>query len=182
MFCLTVMSFFFNSWVYRVLIGYVCGLVRTWLYLAGFRSLLRLFPRVNWPEFLGTFHGVLLRLADHGLWPDPWNPRLDWLLLFSKSPTLTVSRPISTTTWLRSECVLVITSFWMKTYKIVSFALLTCSAKWHKCCAKRLKWHFRDWMLVLIQFARFSCVVLVFVEYQKLYGDFCTSQKYFLTV
>ena len=52
-------------------------LVRTWLRLAGFRSLLRLLSRIVWQEFLATFHGVPLRWADNGLRSDPWKPRID---------------------------------------------------------------------------------------------------------
>ena len=50
--------------------------------------------------------------------------------------------------------------------------ILNCSAKWHECCAKRLKWHFGGWILVLIQFAQVPCVVVVFVEWKKFFSAF----------
>ena len=63
-----------------------------------------------------------------------------------------------------------------------SLKLLNCSAKGRECCAKKLKWHFGGWTLVLIQFARFPCVVVVFVEWQKNLQCLCTSQKNFLSL
>ena len=62
---------------------------------------------------------------------------------------------------------------------ICIITILNCSAKWHECCAKRLKWHFGGWTLVLIQFARFPCVVVVFVEWQKIYSVFVHLKKFF---
>ena len=85
----------------------------------------------------------------------------------------------------RRQTLLYYSFFWtliLQRLQNLVFQLLTCSAKWHVCCAKRLKWQFGGWILVSIRFARITCVAVFFIELQKNLQCFCTSRDIFLTL